>query len=175
MNLLVQENFLPYPDIIRAWALQQEFIDADETVRRTGLPNTWPGLRSAALNELNKEFADIVLGRISHLAQYHFGVPSNLHIRSAFQLTRADDGNSWIHQDHDVDVAALVYLSPNAPKNSGTILYTPPPHEEVDVIGNVYNRLIMYRSDTYHKSNQYFGSNIDDGRLTLVCFVKAEK
>jgi len=174
MNLMVVDNFLPYPNIVRTWALQQQYYDCEEMSKKIGQKTEWPGVRTIGVNELDIHFANNVLGRFSHLAQHHFGLPPNIHIRSSFQITREKDGNSWIHMDHDVDVACLLYLSPDAPIDSGTILYTPPPHKECDKIGNLYNRLIMYRSDIYHKSNVYFGDTLDNGRLTLVAFIKVE-
>jgi hypothetical protein len=46
--------------------------------------------------------------------------------------------------------------------------------ELVDRIGNVYNRLILYRSDIYHTSLDYFGKDIQDGRLFQVFFLNTE-
>lgn len=174
MNLIVFDNFLQYPDIIRTWALQQEYYNCQEMSEKLGEKTEWPGVRTIGANELDNHFANLVLPRISYLSQMCFGLSSNLHIRSAFQITRKEDGNSWIHTDHDVDVAFLLYLTPNAPVDSGTILYTPPPHQECDKVGNIYNRLVMYRSNIYHKSNMYFGDTLENGRLTFVGFIKVE-
>lgn len=174
MNFFVIDNFLPYPNIVRHWALQQKFYNCEEMTKKSGLPNTWPGLRTENVNELDINYANDVLSRISYLAQYHFGMPKNISIASAFQLTRAEDGNSWVHKDDDTHVACLLYLTPNAPYSSGTYFYSQPPHEIVDSVGNVYNRLVMYRSDIYHKSSEYFGDSIDNGRLTQVSFIKVE-
>lgn len=174
MNVIIIDNFLPYPDVVRTWALQQQFYNCEEMTQLSGRPNTWPGLRTKNVNELDINYANMVLGQISNLAQHHFGVPKNLSIASAFQLTRKEDGNSWIHKDDDTHIASLLYLSPNAPYNTGTHLYSNPPHEVIDTIGNVYNRLVMYRADLYHKSADYFGDGLDNGRLTQVSFIKVE-
>jgi len=173
MNTLIINNFLPYPNVVREWSLNQELIDCEQTTKISGIKNTWPGLRTTTVNELDTDYANIVLSRISHIARTNFGIPDNIQIASSFQLTRMNDGNSWIHKDDDSLVAGILYLTPNAPIDSGTIFYTEPPHKEIDIIGNVYNRLVMYRSDIYHKSNKYFGSGLRDGRLTQVFFIKA--
>lgn len=174
MNLIIIDNFLPYPSVVRTWALNQKFYTCEEMTNHTGLPNTWPGLRTDTVGELDIDYANVVLSRISHIAQTVFGMPSTLSIRSSFQLTRKDDGDSWIHVDNDVNLAGLLYLTPNAPVSAGTTTYSPPPHVEVDNIGNIFNRLVMYRADTYHKSSQYFGTDLKDGRLTQVFFIKGE-
>lgn len=174
MNLIVIDNFLPYPNVVRSWALQQRYYSCDEMTDLYNKKTEWPGVRTVTINELDVDYANIVLGRTAQLAQHHFGLPQNISIRSSFQLTRETDGNSWIHQDHDVDVAFIIYLTPEAPHSAGTTLYSQPPHEIVDRIGNVYNRLIMYRANLYHKSNDYFGDSLTTGRLTQVGFIKVE-
>jgi hypothetical protein len=45
----------------------------------------------------------------------------------------------------------------------------------VDRIGNVYNRLIMYRGDLFHVSLDYFGRGLEDGRLFQTFFFNTEK
>ena len=47
--------------------------------------------------------------------------------------------------------------------------------EMVDRIGNVYNRLIMYRGDHFHMSLDYFGQDLYDGRLFQTFFFDTEK
>jgi hypothetical protein len=39
-----------------------------------------------------------------------------------------------------------------------------------DVVANRYNRLVMYRGDLFHMSNDYFGSTPQDGRLFQLFF-----
>lgn len=175
MNLLVIDNFLPYPHIVRHWALKQQYYNCEEMTEKYGHKTEWPGIRTHTVNTIDINYADLILLQISYLARKNFGISEKLHILSSFQITRKDDGNSWIHKDHDVDVAGLLYLTPNAPVTSGTILYTSPPHEPMDIIGNVFNRLILYKADTYHKSNEYFGDTLENGRLTQVFFIKDDK
>ena len=47
--------------------------------------------------------------------------------------------------------------------------------EMVDRVGNVFNRLIMYRADNYHVSLDYFGKDLNDGRLFQVFFFNTER
>jgi hypothetical protein len=37
-------------------------------------------------------------------------------------------------------------------------------------VANRYNRLVMYRGDLFHMSNDYFGSTSQDGRLFQLFF-----
>lgn len=169
--MIVIDNFLPYPDLVRAWALQQEFLDCEQVTKISGNPNTWPGLRTKQVSELDINYANNVLSRVANLGVNIFGVPQNLIVKSAFQLTREQDGNSWIHVDNDVMVAGLLYLTPNAPVDAGTTIYDNS-EKPVDVVGNVYNRLVLYSANKYHKSTRYFGNDLNTGRLTQVFFIK---
>ena len=47
--------------------------------------------------------------------------------------------------------------------------------ELVDRIGNVYNRLVLYRGDHFHISMDYFGQDKYDGRLFQVFFFNTER
>lgn len=44
----------------------------------------------------------------------------------------------------------------------------------VDVIGNIFNRLVLYRGDIFHASLDYFGSDLQDGRLFQTFFFSTE-
>ncbi len=38
------------------------------------------------------------------------------------------------------------------------------------MVGNVYNRLVLYRGDLFHSSLDYFGEGLEDGRLFQTFF-----
>ncbi len=201
MQSLVIDNFLPYPNVVREWALTKTFYNSTQFSQRIGSSTTWPGKRTDHVVDLDAAYADDILTKISNIARKTF-FDAPLSVRSYFQLCSQSDGDSWIHQDNDVDIAALLYLSPDAPINSGTTLYkcldqaawqnltigemmkiNRQEREDlyeklfvpVDVIGNLYNRMVMYRGDIFHKSNDYFGSSKFDSRLTQVFFLKFER
>lgn len=206
MSALILDNFLQFPTQVREWAINQQYYDAKEYTEMYGKYTTWPGKRTKHVADLDKEYADIVLGRIAYIAQSYFGL-QNISIKSYFQLTTENDGDSWVHQDNDIKLACLLYLNPNPPKNSGTTLYRCKDKqkwesymassegfetlktinrvdnrqlydelfEPVDIIGNMFNRLVVYPGETYHKSNDYFGNDIKTGRLTQVCFISEDK
>jgi hypothetical protein len=47
--------------------------------------------------------------------------------------------------------------------------------EMVDFIGNKYNRLVIYQGDLFHSSLDYFGTDINNGRLFQTFFFDTEK
>lgn len=44
-----------------------------------------------------------------------------------------------------------------------------------DVVGNKYNRLVLYRGDYFHASLDYFGNTPEDGRLFQTFFFSTER
>lgn len=193
------------PTIVREWAINQKYYTAKEFSEMHGKHTDWPGKRTLHVSDLDQSYANIVLSRIANIAVNHYGL-KNISIRSYFQLSTKDDGDSWIHQDNNVKLAAILYLNINAPLNSGTTLYhckdvsrwesfmsnqegyntlktinridNKRLYEELfepkDVIGNVFNRLVLYPGTEYHKSNDYFGDTVRNGRLTQVFFVSED-
>ena len=147
-----------------------KFYSCEEMSSLTGYINTWPGKRTVQVFDMDKEYGDVVLSNIASIVTSSFSVKP-IGIKSAFQLTLETDGDSWIHKDDDMTIAGVFYLTPNAPVDSGTTLFNDL-NEPLDVIGNVYNRLVLYNANKYHKSSKYFGSDLFTGRLTQVFFIK---
>ena len=50
----------------------------------------------------------------------------------------------------------------------------PHPYENVDVAGNVYNRLVIFDAHAIHAAQDYFGHDIESGRLWQMFFFDAE-
>ena len=203
MQTMIVDNFLPYPKLVREWALQQEFLNAEQYSIKYNAKTDWPGERSDHVYDLDNEYGDNVLTAVTTIITRLTGLV-NLGVKSYFQITRESDGGSWVHQDNDTDYAAILYLNPNVPPIYGTTIYqcnnipkwqsymstaegynilkTINELENVelyreiftptDYIGNVFNRLVIYRGDAYHKSTKYFGTTREDARLTQVFFIK---
>jgi hypothetical protein len=198
---IVIDNFLPYPNVVRSWALSQRFYNCEDYSFIIGHDTSWPGTRTQHVMDLDSDYANVTLGQFSQLLGRHFSEGS-MSIKSYFQSCLKDDGDSWVHQDNDVDIAAVLYLTPNAPISSGTSTYRCKNiekwsrlniddmkkinsqekvelyenlFERVDYFGNVFNRIIIYPGTTFHKSNEYFGNSKENGRLTQVFFAKFEK
>ena len=183
-------DFYNNVDEVREFALQQEF-----KVR-----GNYPGQRTVSfLNDSIKEIIQTNIrpfaGEVTWWGDDYTG---------SFQYTTQYD-RSWIHSDATTDWAAVCYLTPDAPLSAGTGLfrlkatgdrgwkYSDHTEEEnnnalhnkysqdytqwemVDRLGNLYNRLVIYRGDLYHVSLDYFGTNMQDSRLFQVFFFNTEK
>jgi hypothetical protein len=180
---IIVDNFLDYPEHIRGIALSSEYKDCNDHP----LGGTWPGFRSDILNNILPagEF-DTIIQKVLSI----FAGKGDYSIQSYFQICDPSDGESWIHQDIGVDYASILYLSPNPPKSSGTLLYRPvlygydPYHTTKksnfivdEVIDNKYNRLAIYDAEEFHSSENYFGDKIKDlssARLTIVSFFRVK-
>ena len=184
----VVDNFYDNPDEIRKFALKQEF--GDESVitgfvgRRTFNQFLFPGL---------KEAFESVMGKKITKWEEH-GMNGRFQICwSGERLVYHCDSQRW---------GGMIYLTPNAPFQCGTTLYadkknrartyydpgwddywanTPgdchldrTPFEPVDVLGNVYNRLVIFDASCIHSASEYFGTNKENARLWQMFFFDTE-
>jgi hypothetical protein len=116
-------------------------------------------------------------------------------INGCFQITNSKDQQVY-HYD-DQRWAGVLYLTPNAPAESGTRLlrskvngtrnsreddreivdqafendfYDSTKFEVVDSAGNIFNRLILMDANSYHSAGPYFGTTPEEGRLVQLFF-----
>lgn len=177
-NLIITDNFLGNPDMVREFALKQDF----------GVRGNYPGSRTKSF--LTNDLKDA----IQTIIWYSGGEVTNWFqdqgYTGSYQLTTAAD-RSWIHSDHFNKWAGVLYLTPDAPVSGGTGLFMYKKNkatmssqmegipydsqdmtqwDKYDVIANRYNRLVLYRGDLFHSSLDYFGSTSKDARLFQLFF-----
>ena len=191
-NLMIIDNFYTNALATRKFILTQEF-----KVR-----GNYPGQRT--VSHANQHLKEMIQGYIQHFAGKITKWPmvngdSSVY-NGAYQFTTSRD-RTWIHNDGWNNWAGVLYMTPNAPVNSGTGIfrfkdgtrtvdeaeargnkeildansqdYTK--WELVDKVGNVFNRLVLFNSKQYHASLDYFGTNKNNGRLFQVFFFSTEK
>jgi hypothetical protein len=180
-NLHIIDNFYTNVDEVRAFALDQSF----------DVKGNYPGMRTAPEKEsqstyLKKFFEEKVMKE----KIIHWPVEYN----TAYQFTTIED-KTWIHHDNTT-WAAVVYLTPEAPIESGTAIYRHKesgifnwsPEDKIDYnnskevhnlnnweqimfAANIYNRMVLYRGSLYHRSVlPGFGHNKYTGRLFQTFF-----
>lgn len=176
-RLFVVDNFYKDPYKVREMALQCNLQ-----------PNIqyYKGLRSAEVyrtEEMKEVFESIIGVKINN---WHYA------INGCFQITSSADPQVY-HCDQQT-WAAMIYLTPNAPIQSGTRLHihkkTGLSHgsqpgigaafanghydsTEFDVsaeAGNVFNRLVIMDARHIHSAGSYFGSNNSNSRLVQLFF-----
>tara|TARA_B110000093_G_scaffold7876_1_gene7604 strand:+ start:891 stop:1445 length:555 start_codon:yes stop_codon:yes gene_type:complete len=181
----IVEDFYADPDSVRDYALSQNF----------NVSGNYPGLRTASCTN-DGGYADSMqssLGKIIGKTITHFPLDG---YNTSFQYT-TEESTTWIHHDA-MSYAAVIYLTPNAPLDSGTAIYkhrqtglsrhSPDAvldfnefqlvEDDWDIVGeakNVYNRLVIYDAMYYHRSVvPGFGTDKFDGRLFQTFFFEAE-
>jgi hypothetical protein len=188
-NVIIIDDFYENPLEVRNFALQQNF----------SVDSYYPGKRTKnfATIELKNRIQQIVESTMGKITYF----PLNSHDNGTFQIATSND-RSWVHTDNSVsniNMAGVLYLTPDAPVSSGTTIFRLKHHniyneeehkilninmknccrdyskwEAVDTIGNVFNRLVLFNSRQFHCSTDYFGSDINDGRLFQVFFFATE-
>lgn len=184
-NVIIVDDFYTNPLEVRQSALTHEF-----KVR-----GNYPGSRSVSV--LNDSIKDTIQKIIQHAGGNIIDFPTDGY-NGSFQTTYAWD-RSWIHSDHFNNWAGVCYLTPDAPLSGGTGTFRHKATkccerpddmelskrvevdgsdvtcwEPVDLIGNKFNRLALFRGQSYHVSLDYFGQTLDTCRLFQVFFFSTE-
>jgi hypothetical protein len=106
-------------------------------------------------------------------------------------------GEQLVYHCDAQEYAGIIFLTPDAPPQSGTSFYRSrhtkkmkfnlydenefnvvfkngfldsTEFELVDVVGNVYNRLVLFDAKMIHAASNYFGNNLNNGRLFQIFF-----
>jgi len=176
-KLFVVDNFYYNPDEIRNFALGVDYISDLRYFK--GLRSTTsfrpPGL---------KEVFESIIGEKINVWDYGNN--------GCFQICTAEDPQ--VYHNDEQRWAAMIYLTPNAPFQSGTRLhsskltgarhladpnfcgsfaggfYDGTKFDTVDDVGNVYNRLAIMDAKCIHSAGPYFGYDKPTGRLTHLFF-----
>ena len=185
-SMMIVDNFYANPHEVRETALKQDFA----------VEGNYPGYRTKAQNtdDVKKYVQNLIYDNAGNITWW-----SAEEYNGAFQYTTSHM-RSWIHADHTTNWAMVIYLTPNAPLSAGTGLFKHLPtgclkapddndlraRIEADgqditkwalhaVAGNVFNRAVIYRGNFYHMSMDYFGKNLQDGRLFQTFFFNTEQ
>jgi len=184
-SFVVVDNFYQEPDKIREYALNQDFVA--NIKYHKGKRSIDPKFRFPGLKE---RFEEILNRKIKNWENYP--------VNGCFQYCVAED-KSVYHVDCQ-EYAGIIYLTPDAPPECGTCFYRSKkthqmrisPNDSdystifekgfydstqfdlVDVVGNVYNRLILFDSQTIHAAPTYFGQDLHDARLFQLFFFDLE-
>ena len=178
------DNFYKNPDKIRDFALKQYYWDDEGYVgMRTRKQFMFEGVK--------ERFEEIMNVKITKWNSYGMNGRFQSNIAGAPTAYHCDS-QQW---------AGMIYLTPNAPFSSGTKIiankktkiyhneqsnnvldFFPNQNtftdgtlfEDVDVIGNVYNRLAIFDAQSIHCAGDYFGWDIASGRLWQMFFFDAD-
>jgi hypothetical protein len=159
-------NVLPSPMGVRNRALKLNYTKSSDNSKG------WRGYRCLEPNELT----DIVTDLVKHKLELQNNLFVGAQFESYFHYTTLENilDKNKIHRDFQKDYAGVIYLSPNAPTNSGTLFYD----DMGNVIhksDNIYSKLVVYPADYWHSIDTTFGNGIEDGRLTFTFFINLKQ
>jgi len=190
VNLIVVDDFYDEVNSVRKFALEQPF-------ERYG---NYPGKRTE--NFLGDVLKNRIQSIIEPYAGKVTDWNEDVSYTGSFQLTTSND-KSWVHSDTIGNWGGVLFLTPDAPLSAGTAFYKSKldgslgyhdyfkwkyyskdnpgvrnditKWEKINEVGNVYNRLMLFRSYQWHCALDYFGQDNETGRLTQVFFLRTEK
>jgi len=165
-SILVFDEFYNNPYQVRDHALSLDFT----------ITGNYPGFRSCPEPQQQSEYLKSYFEKeILHckITDWHN------EYNTCYQYT-TEEAETWMHNDL-TDWAAVLYLTPYAPVDSGTGIYesiSPDPNSntledwrQIDSIGNKFNRLVVYRGHLQHRSIlPGFGKDKETGRLFQTFF-----
>ncbi len=165
-SLLVFDEFYNNPYQVRDHALSLDFTT-------TG---NYPGLRSCPEPHEQSEYLKTYFEKeILHckITDWHN------EYNTCYQYT-TEEAETWMHND-STDWAAVLYLTPDAPIESGTATYESKVSKpdcnnlehwtQTNFIGNIFNRLVLYNGKFFHRSVLAgFGTSKETGRLFQTFF-----
>jgi len=134
---------------------------------------TWPGKRSMPLFDVNPFLCQLTIKELMQKSQSldlqngTWAINAVLHLR-----LEEDNVKDFIHTDPD-DLTIIIFLG-KTNLNSGIHIYNEQ-KEETEYIRYIQNRAVIFNSKSYHKAGTSYGNNVEDGRLTMNCFINFQR
>jgi FkbM family methyltransferase len=184
----IVDNFYADPDEVRNFALEVPYFEG-------GIGRGFIGRRSQEqylFPGLKEKFEKIMGKKITGWEGYD--------MNGRFQA--AWSGEPLVYHCDSQQWGGMLYLTPEPPYQCGTTLYAHKktrartyydqgwdaawtnipgdchldgtPFEPVDVLGNVYNRLVIFDASCIHSASEYFGTVMENARLWQMFFFDAE-
>lgn len=116
----VISEFYENPDEIRKYALAQKYTYCHEM---KDIEYVFPGSRTKELRDLSQSLYEKVCKKL--ISAFH--IPEHdvmrWQINTSFQIVEGEYDHGLIHQDQNTIFAGVLYLTPDAPLDSGTSLF----------------------------------------------------
>jgi len=181
-SFIIVDNFYEDPYAIRRLALTQNYQFH---------PDYHKGKRTEQvfrLKGLKESFEKILNHKIINWEKYP--------VNACFQYCIG--GDQLVYHVDIQQYAGIIFLTPDAPPQAGTSFFRskytkknkvnkqchdiifkngfldPTEFELVDLVGNVFNRLVLFDSQMIHAASTYFGNRLENGRLFQLFFFDLE-
>jgi hypothetical protein len=196
-SVIVVDDFLTNPDEIREFALKLEYRADNRYFRgqRSTTVHLWPGIRDIFSRLLGREVTQWEGHPTNGIFQfcvggdqlvYHSDLNSYAGViyltpnapPQAGTTTFRSKANGYrsvheaierLNREHCKCDPAQIEREMYAGKLLDKTAWEP-----IDVIGNVYNRLVLWDAKVVHAASEYFGNSIENGRLFQMFFFDTE-
>jgi hypothetical protein len=173
MKTVIVDNFFENPNDVRNFALHNDAVQYFSKNEN----EYFEGMRTSCISLFDENFYDYSARKIIEsygIDDKNFNFSGGMHFNYMTKENERDvnfvDFGKRMHVDSGYLLTGIVYLSPFPPKDTGTIMYR---EGGWDVVQNIYNRLLIFPSQKIpHATENFFGSNKYDSRLTLLFFIK---
>ena len=149
MSILVKDNFIDSIDILRAISTTTEYMSH----KNTPVLVSWRGYRTWELSDLDNSVINECRRKILGTASEFFGL-TDYDLEIYFHMTLLEDQKTQVkkwHRDKQ-PYAGIIYLSPNAPPESGTTIIV---DDKENAIENKYKRIEEYPGNYKHGITSY--------------------
>ena len=168
MDTIIIENFFDNFKNIKDSFKKIPLYSLKEYNKKFHKYENWPGKRSRALHDDYPFLFNLIMKELNTKTPLFkdrlLTINSFIHLR-----LNEDTDKDWIHVDPD-DYTLMVYLSETNLK-SGTAIYPDEENIPNTTVGFVQNRAVLFRGKQRHKAINSYGNNLENGRLTLNCFI----
>jgi len=171
VKTLIIDNFLKSPNRIRNLALSLDY-------RKRNIKENFEGVRSLSIEDIDKKLYNKICNKI--ILEYYNKKSKSFVAYLQFHKTQETDKQDpqfmydRVHQDDGAIIAGMIYLTPDAPINCGTQTYQEiiknKQYKPDIIMGNIYNRLVLYPAEYFHSAVNYFGNN-KLNRLVMLFFL----
>lgn len=192
-NVVVVDNFYANPDEVRAFALQLQYHEDKRYYRgnRSMSLHRFPGIKERFEDLLKLRITDWDEQPVNGVFQYCIGgdqrvFHSDMQKYAAVVYLTPDAPLSAGTQLLRSKETKLRAVNPRTAAEIGMTtqqaeiltyrnkLLDPTAWDVVDVIGNVYNRMVLWNAQLIHVAGDYFGTDVSNGRLFHIFFFNAE-
>ena len=187
-DLIITDDFYGDPDLVREWVLKQPFdVVGNYPGKRTKPVHDWKDLRTSIQGIVQAAGGDITDWDYDYTTSFQYTTADDTSWIHADHTTMWA-GVCYLTPDAPANGGTGLF------RHKETGLETPPRLEDgsydqeylekviypdsrddskwdmTAMVGNKYNRLVLYRGDIFHKSLEYFGKDLESGRLFQTFF-----
>ena len=191
-DLIITDDFYQNVDSVREFALNQPFdVKGNYPGQRTKTFHEWPGLKDGIQQIVKQAGGNITWYESEYTSTFQYTTKKDT------SWIHPDHTTMWAGVCY-LTPNAPVSGGTGIFRHKETGLSSPPrlangkmddewlaehcwPHSRdfskwdmTAMVGNVYNRLVLYRGDLFHSSLDYFGNDKYDGRLFQTFFFNTE-